>query len=135
MGFDFQFANESGPEAPASGPGVWYRFTSWEMGWVNGILLNTGAAKDPNAFTTPGWEPTKDSVDLYKFKSNDGWLITPEECRHIASRLRKFVAENEVGSYLSFFDDDPPKEEVEGWLTSFADYCENAAENEGFKVW
>jgi hypothetical protein len=39
-------------------------------------------------------------VGLYKWSSNDGWLVTPDECRLVAAAVRA-AADRIVGDYLA----------------------------------
>lgn len=56
-------------------------------------------------------------VPAYKFASNDGWLITPEECYLLAHRLR------------------PLAQEMNGTVGRFADYVARCVNLGGFRVW
>jgi hypothetical protein len=97
--------------------------------------------------------PEQGKVPFFKFGSNDGWVITPEECRALAAGLRA-VVNGDTGEALSesieqekaflrhVLDDAIPtvdRDEIEFWrreTLDFADFCERSAEHgEGFAVW
>jgi hypothetical protein len=60
----------------------------------------------------------------YKFGSNDGWIVTPAECRVISQAIASYVAgERELSR--AWLD------ELAQW-GSYAAWC---AERGGFKVW
>jgi len=77
--------------------------------------------------------PYRDLVPSYKFHSNDGWLVVPEECIAIASGLRAALAR--VGpdilprafKYMS-------ESEVTAWVLSWATYNEVASRHDGYQV-
>jgi len=63
-------------------------------------------------------------VPAFKFGSNDGWIVTAEECLIIAYRLRLFLLEKSAGT-----DDDPE------FVEAFAAFNEVAAKYGGYDVW
>lgn len=66
-------------------------------------------------------------VPLHKFCSNDGWVVTPGECRLIAERVRSLLESDDYD-----FGEDGWREMVRDW----ADYCADAANfADGFEVW
>lgn len=73
-----------------------------------------------------------DRIGGYKFASNDGWLITPDECRIVARRLRE-----RVDMIARDFFPDAGVSEADGrrWLLGFARYNELAAEHGGYRVY
>jgi hypothetical protein len=70
-------------------------------------------------------------VGAWKFASNDGWLVTPDECRAIAARLR---AHAEVIASDFFPDAGIPYKDGLKWVLGFARYNEIAAEHGGYRV-
>lgn len=73
-----------------------------------------------------------DQVGAYKFASNDGWLITPDECRILARRLRASV---DMIAEQFFPDAGVSAEDGRRWLLGFARYNELAAEHGGYRVY
>lgn len=73
-------------------------------------------------------------VPVGKFCSNDGWVVTPEECEIIANGLDTVKGFTHRG-YMS----DPIIIEAGSenlvFVKEFADYCRRAAKHGGFKVW
>lgn len=137
MGYDFSYAHIDPEDASQDGtPGAFYRFNGSQMALVRDLMREAGACRDdlPQALEAEGFEQTAESVDMKKFKSNDGWHVTPPECRFIATRLRAAIAERLPGEYLSFLDDVPPTKVVAEWLEEFAAYNARAAEVGGYKV-
>lgn len=63
-------------------------------------------------------------VPALKFGSNDGWIVTPEECLIIAYRLRSYLAKESPAG-----NDDPE------WVDAFAVFNEVAAKYGGYEVW
>ncbi|WP_344968787.1 hypothetical protein [Streptosporangium fragile] len=118
-------------------PHDWCNFNGWMMGYIRLIMLEAGAITAPGleqALKVEGLEPNEQSVDMAKFQSNDGWHITAEEARFIASRLRLAVEHHVPGDTLSFLDDAPPTKDVVEWLEEFADFNERAAAHGGYLV-
>lgn len=70
-------------------------------------------------------------VGAFKFQSNDGWLVTPEECREIARKLR---ASADVIASDYFPDAGVARADGERWVLGFARYNEIAAEHGGYRV-
>lgn len=85
------------------------------------------------------------------FCSNDGWHVTPENCRHIAEKLQNFTLP---------LDEDHPERDMLAWITdekekqrilalprkpitdddrefvnNFIEFCVKAADQGGFYVW
>ena len=82
--------------------------------------------------------PTK--VPAFKFSTNDGWLVDPEECRLIARALRKAVANSSkfFGLFSSFLpsrkESGISKREAGQWILNWAAYNEVASKHGGYKV-
>ncbi|MDC0720276.1 hypothetical protein [Nannocystis bainbridge] len=70
-------------------------------------------------------------VGAFKFQSNDGWLVTPEECAVLARKLREHV---EVIAQDYFPDAGVAREDGRKWILGFARYNEIAAEHGGYRV-
>lgn len=129
MGYAFEM------EPP--GPPGSYGLDIHRMNIVREILREVGAATEPGfeqALRMEGFEPSAESVSMKKFRSNDNWLVTPSECRFIATRLRRGIAERVPQELLLFYDDAPPASEVVSWLEAFASFNERAAEHGGYRV-
>ncbi|MEZ4453483.1 MAG: hypothetical protein R3B09_28745 [Nannocystaceae bacterium] len=71
-------------------------------------------------------------VGAYKLVTNDAWLVTPEECRILAARLREHV---ELIARDFFPDAGVSVEDGRTWLLGFARYNELAAEHGGYRVY
>ena len=71
-------------------------------------------------------------IGAYKFESNAGWLVTPEECLALAARLR---ASAEVIASDFFTDAGLTAEDGLRWVLGFARYNEVAAEHGGYRVY
>ncbi len=67
----------------------------------------------------------------YKFESNEGWLVTPEECLALAKRLRDKA---EVIAREFFTDAGLTADDGRRWVLGFARYNEIAAEHGGYRV-
>jgi len=72
-----------------------------------------------------------DQVASYKFESNAGWLVTPEECRLLAAKIEP-MEQQLASSFFSDagFDDADALEMVEAWVA----YQKLAAEYGGYRV-
>ncbi|WAS99198.1 hypothetical protein [Nannocystis punicea] len=67
----------------------------------------------------------------FKFQSNDGWLVTPEECAALAGKLRQHA---DLIARDYFPDADVSREDGHKWILGFARYNEIAAEHGGYRV-
>jgi len=63
-----------------------------------------------------------DMVPGFKFSSNDGWIVVPEECDIIQRKMSEFLEEGYNGENLEF-------------IQEFVVYCKGAVSKGGFKVW
>jgi hypothetical protein len=90
-------------------------------------------SQDEITSISPGVKPP-----FYKFCSNDGWFLTPEECRVIADAIDKYVDEHEEYTWSSWDgevktvkrgDDD------DNFVREFSAYCRKMSESGGFKVY
>jgi hypothetical protein len=75
----------------------------------------------------------------WKFGSNDGWVITPEECASIDTALRSLTREDVEYALGEELDEGAviTEEAVESWLRqcrAFADYCRRCRDLGGFAV-
>jgi hypothetical protein len=73
-----------------------------------------------------------DAVAAYKWRSNEGWLVTPAECRAVARRVR---AHTEVIARDYFTDAGMSAEQGRAWLEGWAGFHELAAEHGGYRVY
>ncbi len=71
-------------------------------------------------------------VEMHKFASNDGLLVTPEECREIARLLGGQAGEWLVSDYRTFVDE--VSGDLAGNIRALADFSADAAERGGFRV-
>lgn len=74
---------------------------------------------------------TDGRVGAFKFQTNDGWLVTPEECAVLARKLR---AHADLIARDYFPDADVSREDGLKWILGFARYNEIAAEHGGYRV-
>lgn len=84
-------------------------------------ILDKTPHPEPLPLDGPEWEavraarsPKPHHIFAYKFESNDGWLVTPEECRDINYLLHSHPDEH---------------------VRQFAKFCLFAKERGGFEVW
>jgi hypothetical protein len=73
-----------------------------------------------------------DRVGAFKFETNDGWLVTPEECRLLARKLR---ARCEALAREYFPAAGVQEAAARRWIVGFARYNEIAAEHGGYRVY
>lgn len=76
-------------------------------------------------------------VPAFKFFSNDGWLVTPEECRLIADGLTRALAERRkvLIAGLKVRGYKRTSETVVDLLEPWAAYNRLAADHGGYRVW
>ena len=77
--------------------------------------------------------PLPNLVPSYKFCSNDGWLVVPEECVIISSGLRTALARLGPDILPSCFKHMSTAEVLE-WVLSWATYNEVASRHGGYQV-
>ena len=70
-------------------------------------------------------------VGAYKFESNDGWLVTPDECEVIARAVR---AHADVIAEDFFTDVGLSTSDGHAWLKKWADFNALAAAHGGYRV-
>ncbi|QVJ00406.1 hypothetical protein KGD82_16735 [Nocardiopsis eucommiae] len=129
------------PAEPGSFPQAHEHGTTWEHVWTVG----DEAAPDPDADTPklteeqaeaardfatrlethlsqhPGDTP---GIPSFKFSTNDGWLVTPEECKAAAQAARA-ATPTQLDANVG-----PEREYWGRWV----EYLEKAAEHGGFRV-
>jgi hypothetical protein len=97
-------------------------------------VLERWRNKRAAALETTSADP--DKVPAFKLGSNDGWRLTPGECRALGKALRATIADHpdalvaavtESGSTLA-------RDESLAWLAAFADYLAVAADHGGVVV-
>ena len=142
MGYDF-FFKKDGPKGSIGA-------TSRLIPLLREAMIKTGAAHrgdDPQATQTPGFAATSESVDLKKFLSNDGWHVSAEEAKFIASRLEQGLSEGLIGEIVAkhidrgrkaglsdFFVFDNPDEALI-CIREFVDFNLRAVEYDGYFVY
>lgn len=84
--------------------------------------------------------PKEGQVPAFKFSSNDGWIVCPDECRCVAmflNRKGQASVDQLVGKVTSWGD--PYISDIQAWrknVEDFATFCTRAAEEgDGFRVW
>lgn len=80
--------------------------------------------------------PERSKVPAFKFASNDGWRISPEECRAIADGLTHALTMREAEVLDGFFRAGGALSRVDAraFLDAFARYNAVAAEHDGYRV-
>jgi hypothetical protein len=68
-------------------------------------------------------------VPMFKFQTNDGWIVGPEECAVIAEGLRETVDSLRVPEESGL-----TRDEGREWILNWAAYNEVAARHGGYKV-
>lgn len=81
--------------------------------------------------------PTDTAVGAWKFCSNDGWIVTPDEClilsQGIDEALNEADFERVLAAALSGRDD--KADQWEQYIARFGEFCWSAAMRGGFEVW
>ncbi len=80
---------------------------------------------------------SKDSAKVpeFKFTSSDGWVIFPEECELIASRLEYYLNKNHVELLKGFYSKQLGEDETLLTIKEWASYNHAASLNGGYRVW
>lgn len=80
-----------------------------------------------------------DTIPAFKFGSNDGWLVTPEECHAAVVAWRKYEAKLKADNSLAVIDEDdeyaPAKTFAAEWWPEWIEFIDRASKRGGFKVW
>jgi hypothetical protein len=139
MGYDMRMVRT--PEG-ASGD---YRYNNWGMSITRGFMEHWAGATYPaqrpafpelateRAQVTDRETIVDGRVASYKWESNDGWLVTPAECRIIAERVRKSA---DMIAREFFTDiDGMTEEQGRAWVTGWIRFHELAAEHGGYRVY
>lgn len=75
--------------------------------------------------------PEEGKVPIYKFGSNDGWVVTPEGCYMIAEAVSRYLDENPEYGLPTEID----SHEHRSFYKEWAEFNRKAAELGGYKVW
>ena len=78
--------------------------------------------------------PLPGKVPDFKFRTNDGWWVTPEECRTIDLALRRAIAQRFGPVYEAFEADGGTREDALEFLQLWAGYNRMAAACGGYRV-
>ena len=73
-------------------------------------------------------------VPAFKFQSNDGWFVTPDECRAIDNALRRAIEKNVEAVFDLLTADGSDRESAIECLRSWAEYNRLAANCGGYRV-
>ena len=129
--------------------GEYFRANISGMSLLRGIMRECGV--EGSAVSLRECESNPETLEVQKiegslfscFGSNDGWLISPEECRHIAERLEAggFGPEGtgyrhwdiKDGEFVTVYTEFTGEDRQ--YAKEFADYCKKAASLGGFYVW
>ena len=134
MGYFFSPADVDVENPPDGTPS--FALNIHQMRPVREVLRELGAARDhlPQALQARGFAPTERSVDMKKFKSNDGWHVTPDECAFLAERIEAGIAQRVHAEYASFIDE-PTTAELAEWLLGLAAFARVAERRGGMRVY
>lgn len=137
------------------GDGTYHRANIWGMGMLRSVMsaanvLDWNAQHEPwgsfkeddrkgqkqNARVRAFRSKDKNLVPGDKFCSNDGWIITPEECLLIANGLDRLLRNPKRITYTVYLDGTKilTKEERE-YVQKFSNFCRRSALLGGFKVY
>lgn len=141
MGYDL-YTKEQAPDGKG-----YFRANIWGMSMLRQAMQSCEVESQPETMReiepdNETGEPQALLGDLWScFSSNDGWLVTPEECRYIADKLQgngpsfeRYRGWDTKGGELV-----PTMQEVtvadQKYIQEFAAFCEKAASLGGFYVW
>lgn len=108
----------------------YFRLNIWGMGEARQLMLEDDALVDVDHPPFPAGDgpeakeqvkritdadPGYEAIPSYKLCSNDGWLVSPGECRAAARKMRRRL--------------DPP-----AWYEQWTSYLEYAIDHGGFRV-
>ena len=149
MGYDLYMLNTDGDEG-------YFRANIWSMQIIRRVLggLDLLSAEEPPKELTgdemTDWESSGAGIPLCKLSSNDGWFVTPAECRAVAdgiaakrNQVEPLVAAALVdqAAYEAEFNKAAARpvtaEMAREWserIYDFGDYCARAAAAGGFRV-
>ena len=127
--------------------GEYFRANVWGMGMLRSAMARCGVQSGPVVereleLDLGTGERRTLQGDLYScFCSNEGWLVTPEECSHIAECLQR--DSDSLSSYfgVTIENNEFIRKEMElesddrELIKEFAEYCRKAAGQGGFYVW
>jgi hypothetical protein len=125
MSFFFTFEDASRPKCH-------YEFGGANMAIMVEVMRNVRAIREQGG--DPDFTLLPEGVAQAKFRSNSNQLVTPDECRLIAERLRAGLQDGSAMEVLCFFDDAPDGKEGRDWIAAWADYNERAAVAGGYRV-
>lgn len=125
MGYAFCFEQPGKPKSN-------YSMNGAQMSMMVEVMRAAGAIREQGI--DPDWTLLPDGVTHAKFRSNGNQLVTPDECRLIAERLKTGLANGTVSTTLSFFDDAPRGKAGQQWIEAWIDFNERAAGTGGYRV-
>lgn len=106
-----------------NGNNEYFRLNIWGMGSVRRLLLKK-----------------ETTFDLGKFCSNDGWQVTPDECKVLVKDL-SLIEEGETYEKESIDNEKMVLKQVVldkeffDYIQEFKEFCENSIDCGGFQVW
>lgn len=82
------------------------------------------------------WHANNGKVPKHKFASNNGWIVTPEECRIFSKAIRS-AGKEVILTILQEYEEESPifLEESADYIMRFGEYCERCASLGGFEVY
>src|SRR5690606_1339925 len=75
------------------------------------------------------------TLAMYKLSSNDGWLVTPEECAAAVDAYVGASEEDKQHVFNAFADEHHTATELREWFEEWVDFLRRAARSRGFRVW
>ena len=149
MGYDLYMANTDGDEG-------YFRANIWSMQIIRRVLGGLDLISDEEPASTltgdamTDWESSGTGIPLCKLTSNDGWFVTPAECRAVAEGIAKkrnqieplvAAALVDQAEYEAKFNKTDPRPitntmaaEWSERIYDFGDYCARASTAGGFRV-
>jgi hypothetical protein len=95
-------------------------------------LVQTFERQLEQAVTTPAKRPGK--VPEFKFKSNDGWLISPAECRAVAAGLARLLREGHPPLFQWLTLKGYSAEDARAFIRQWRNFNQLAADCGGYRV-
>lgn len=142
----------------ATGEAEYYRFNIWSMARVREVLCVLGVLDEEFPFPElPESYPLTDEaedylrelddlramhagngkVPYYKFCSNDGWIVTPEECEALSKAILS-AGKEKIKSILERYVEPDARDSLDEfaeYIVEFGKYCERCASLGGFAVY
>jgi hypothetical protein len=120
---------------------LWDIYYEWENGeFTDGDVVDRWKfveySHELEAYLASSSDSAKNRIPTYKFGTNDGWIVTPVECRAAVERARSYT-DDEVRAAFSAVHRNATVERLNEALSywhKWIKFIEGAAEHEGFEV-